>query len=229
MELLTFTIAAAERKTFELPARYIEIIEASAALDLFLFSSSGHQVNDARGALSGLFIDEREMFARFDVRSATAQTITLLVTDGRGGSRRQPGIVRVVDDIGPGVTYASAGYLPAVTPFTAVQVLAPAANLAGVIIRGSSLQGQAGINGAINMQLVASRTTPTSFTAPAQRYVSSVAGSVGTGGANGPAFVVSDTRQNKLLPPGWGLFVCYEIVNAAAAASPAYFWNYEVL
>lgn len=96
MELFTFTIAAGETKVFKRAGRYIEIIDATNALNIELYDASGGRSDSARNAVSGLFIEDA--YSEFTVYSATAQSITLLVHEGRGGSRRQPGVVRVIDD-----------------------------------------------------------------------------------------------------------------------------------
>ena len=97
-ELLTITLAANQRRTFERGGRYLEIIEGENPVDLILYGPQGEQQDEARAIVSGLFLEQRDPFARFDVQNGTvAQTLRLLVTDGRAGSRRQPGTVQVVD------------------------------------------------------------------------------------------------------------------------------------
>lgn len=95
MELLTFSIAAGETKHFHKAGRYFELIDAAAAVTLGFYDANGSQTDDAIGALSGMYFEAP--FSSFEVTSATAQTLAVLLTDGRGGSRRQPGVVRVVD------------------------------------------------------------------------------------------------------------------------------------
>lgn len=95
MELITFILAAGETKRWERAGRYVEVIDASGAFDLFLSDANGGRVDYAKGALSGVYLEGA--YQAIELSSASAQSITLLVTDGRGGSRRQPGIVQVVD------------------------------------------------------------------------------------------------------------------------------------
>lgn len=95
MELLKFTIKAGETKRFEKSGRYLEIIDSFDAITLGLYDSNGSNTDDALGAYSGLYLEGQ--FSAIEVYSAVAQTVTLLVTDGRGGSRRQPGFVQIVD------------------------------------------------------------------------------------------------------------------------------------
>lgn len=94
-EILRFAIAAGETKVFEKAGRYLEIITSADAIDLDLYDAYGSDSDGAAGALSGMFLEGA--FSRFNVRSTTAQNVELLLTDGRGGSRRQPGVVQVID------------------------------------------------------------------------------------------------------------------------------------
>lgn len=95
MELLPFTLAAGETKRFERAGRYLEIIDAPYAVTIKLTGDQGQQGASMRDALAGFYVEGT--FAGFEIYSATAQAVTIMVTDGRGGSRRQPGLVRVVD------------------------------------------------------------------------------------------------------------------------------------
>ena len=97
MELLTFTIKAGENKVFQRAGRYFEIIEAAGAINVELTGPSGERSDEMRGAVSGMYAEGP--YSAFEIENAAgvAQTVTLLITDGRGGSRRQPGNVRVID------------------------------------------------------------------------------------------------------------------------------------
>lgn len=94
-ELLTLPMAAGETKRLERAGRYIEVIDAAAAFDLYLSDANGGRTEYVKGALSGLYL--QGAFGAIELYSPTAQTVLLLVTDGTGGTRRQPGVVRVVD------------------------------------------------------------------------------------------------------------------------------------
>lgn len=96
MENLRFAIAAGETKVFERGGRYIEIIEAAGAVNLNLYDQNGGQSDSAKGILSGTYMEGA--YAKFEVYSATAQTVEILITDTRGGTRRQPGNVRIIDN-----------------------------------------------------------------------------------------------------------------------------------
>lgn len=97
MELLTIPLLANTPVQFRKAGASFEIIDASAAIDVLFYSDTGGQIGKAKQALSGLFLNFK--FGAFDLLSATAQSIVILVCDGNegGGSRRQPGTVRVID------------------------------------------------------------------------------------------------------------------------------------
>lgn len=98
IELLgPFTIAAGETKRFETEGRYLEIIDSAAAVNItFGDPASGGQAGRAIGALSGFYVEAA--YKGFEIWSAVSQSVTMLVTDGSGGSRRQPGNVRIIDN-----------------------------------------------------------------------------------------------------------------------------------
>lgn len=97
MELLTITLAANETKQFARAGRYFEIIASDAAINVAFYGLGGGQTDSMMNALSGLFLEDP--YAAFSItNSGAAQSITLLLMEtGRGGSRRQPGVVSVVD------------------------------------------------------------------------------------------------------------------------------------
>lgn len=97
-ELLTIALAANEQKQFRKGGSYLEIIDSSYAVGINLYSDLGGQIDSINGALSGFFLGAT--FGAFDIKNGpAAQFFQILVLDPgeTGGSRRQPGIVRVVD------------------------------------------------------------------------------------------------------------------------------------
>jgi hypothetical protein len=101
MEIQTINLAAGAPQTFLIPGKFLEIIEAPYPLSIQFFDREGNAVAD-RGlvnAESGLFIDLRDEggWGSILVESAQAQTIKVLIGSAMGGSRRQPGVVQVVD------------------------------------------------------------------------------------------------------------------------------------
>lgn len=97
MELLQFNIAAGETKHFERAGRYFEIISAQSLLNVHFEDAAGSRAESLKLALSGFFAEGG--FSSFEVENPTAakQSVQVLISDGRGGSRRQPGVVSVVD------------------------------------------------------------------------------------------------------------------------------------
>ncbi|MEO8805847.1 MAG: hypothetical protein ABI433_07185 [Burkholderiaceae bacterium] len=97
MELLSITLAVNETKQFAKAGRYFEIVDSTYALSVAFYGANGAQSDQMIGALSGLYLEDS--YSHFSITNgATAQTITLLVMEvGRGGSRRQPGNVRIID------------------------------------------------------------------------------------------------------------------------------------
>lgn len=96
-EFLTLTLAANETKHFVKAGRYFEITDSTYPVNLAFYGHNGALQSTVNNCLSGLFLEDA--WGTFSVTNgATAQTITLLLMDsGRGGSRRQPGVVQVVD------------------------------------------------------------------------------------------------------------------------------------
>lgn len=217
MEILKFTIAAGETKRFEKAGRYIEVIEADAALSLFFFDENGSQVADAEGILSGLFVEES--YRAFTVYSATAQTLTLMVTGGRGGSRRQPGNVRIINRVAVACQQAVNGNLAVVDNVTAL--LAPGANLLGAVVRSVGLQVLTGTAGAsCSLQVFAAPSAPGSGTLAEGSLAQFVAISRVSTADNVAGVQRFDAGLQIEIPAGWGIYVG-RINSVAALASSA--------
>lgn len=97
MEIITETIAAGAVKRFERAGRYVEIIEATGRLNIELTGPNGDLADDMRQAMSGFYSEEKFSGMTIENPETFQQTIRLMLSNGRGGSRRQPGTVRVVD------------------------------------------------------------------------------------------------------------------------------------
>lgn len=98
MEVITVLLAANEFKQFRKAGAGIEITDSSFAVSINLYSDNGSQTNSLTGVLSGHYLKAR--FGAFDIKNGpVAQTVVLLAMDAGedGGSRRQPGNVRVID------------------------------------------------------------------------------------------------------------------------------------
>jgi hypothetical protein len=212
MEILTINLAANETKNFRKAGSYVEILSSSGPIGITMNSVAGGQINSINGGLSGLFLNAD--FGAFTVadQSGTAQQVLLLTCDPGevGGSRRQPGNVRVIDEF----TNALQTYI--YTPATAVQaynsvaVVAPAANLNGIIVRWSGVNAQAGAGGVANVQFVAAKSTPTDYIVPVQRYPFAQAYDKAGVLVNSTAFF------NKFIPAGWGLYASAQVTVATA-------------
>lgn len=156
MELLSFTIAAGETKRFEIAGRYLEIIDSATQLDVYLTGVDGGRVSEMKNALSGFYVSNQ--FTAFEVKSAAAQTVQLMFTDGTGGSRRQPGIVSVVDGerqkVLQGVCMRGVGQQAGAAGAPIVQLFNPAAS-------GKNLFVQEIRAGALNADAWGVKTTST--------------------------------------------------------------------
>lgn len=97
IELLNFTLAAGQVVRFERAGRYIEVIDAPYNIaSISLTGDDGQQGAFVRNCLSGIYAEVSFKGVEL-TNGSTAQTVQILITDGRGGSRRQPGVVQVVD------------------------------------------------------------------------------------------------------------------------------------
>lgn len=211
MEILKFTIAAGENKRFEKAGRYIEVIEADSALSILFYDASGGQADDAQGIVSGLFVEIG--YKAFNVTSAVAQTVTLLIADGRGGSRRQPGNVSIIDAVMSSCQTQTASQTA--IGFTVAAIVTPASNVAGLIVRSSIVAAQAGAGGSANARLVGALVAPAGIVPAAQSVILSNAFSTNSG--------VVDQFQNfesrRRLPPGWGLYLLTNHTVAIATSA----------
>ncbi len=95
MRNLRFTIAAGETKRFEINGRYLEIIDAQGPVNIALSDQAGGTADTATAILSGTYMGTP--YSGFTVYSATAQTVELFLSNTTGGTKRQPGVVQVVD------------------------------------------------------------------------------------------------------------------------------------
>lgn len=97
-ELISINLAANETKNFRRGGGGFEIIQASYATSINLYSDQGSQIDSLSGALQGFFLTAP--FGAFDIKNGSiAQTVQLLLLDQgeTGGTRRQSGIVTVTD------------------------------------------------------------------------------------------------------------------------------------
>jgi hypothetical protein len=220
MQNLRFNIAAGETKNFgAIGGAYMEIIEAAGPISIGLYDSNGSQSDDARDIYSGFYAEGK--FSGFEVYSASAQTVELLITNGRGGSRRQPGNVKVIDAFESTVgTYASTG--TGITAFTAAPVIAAGSNTAGIMVRAVFAEVKAGVGGSSEAALVAAPSLPTSMTGPNMMMLARVIDQ------DQIIKIASNSDLKKRVPTGWGIYHCV-INSGSAAARNALYASVEVL
>ena len=99
MRFLSITLAANDVKSFDVSGGYFEIIDSAGKINVAFTDVSGTAASDNAmvDALSGTFALGR--FSRFDIteRTGNPQTVTVMYGPSTGGTRRQPGIVQVID------------------------------------------------------------------------------------------------------------------------------------
>lgn len=221
MELLTITLAAGQTQQFAKAGRYVEIIDSTYPIRIDFVGDKGQQTDSMTSALSGLFM-EVSFAAMAITNGASPQTVTLLVMESqRGGSRRQPGIVSVSNKIGAGVV--TVGFVAALAVgFTAVQLVAPGANVRGVLVRRTSVSVQASAGAAVDGRMVMAPVLPASMVPSASLQMAAA--------YSASAVLVSDQKNdlNYQVPAGWGVyFVCTQVTAAGAAAGGE--WAFELL
>lgn len=223
MEILTINLPANGTAAFRKAGSYVEILSAIGPIGITMNSVSGGQINSINGGVSGLFLNAN--FGAFTVQdqSGAAQQVLLLTCDPGevGGSRRQPGIVSVTNQISAKITQLEM-FGATLTPIgiQAVAFILPAANVSGALIRRAQCSATAAAGGTSEVRIVAAPTVPV-LTVPSNAYqMSATAGNAGV--------AVSDVHvdQNYRLPPGWGVWaVTNHLVNPAASCGAALSWE----
>lgn len=204
MELLQITLAANETKQFAKAGRYFEIIESAFPITVNFTGSSGALSDSMVNALSGLFLEDA--YTHFSITNGTsAQTVTLLLMEiGRGGSRRQPGVVQVTYQVSSSVALSdsveTANALA--SGFQVVKtIVTPAANTKGLRMHRCVVQAVANAAGFTDLRVIAAPAAPVNLT-PANSFQLA-----GCGSTNGVSATDTQVRMNLSLPPGWGLFL----------------------
>lgn len=225
MEILSFTLGANAIQQYRKAGSYLEILSSTGQIGINFYSVSGGQTDSIKNGLSGLYLNSD--YGAFDIQdlSGSANVVQLLVCDAgeEGGSRRQPGNVRVIDEITDAITHANVTPPLTVAAQAFSLLLAPAANLKGVLVRGISGTAQANAAGSCVIGLLGCKSLPADLSTPAQRYAVGVWFSL-----NGQFVSTIDPHFNKLLPPGWGLYY-YSAVSANNAQLLSAAIEYEIL
>ncbi|OWQ83843.1 hypothetical protein CDN99_25595 [Roseateles aquatilis] len=141
---------------------------------------------------------------------------------GRVTSARLAGTVRVLDEITDSILSAAYQGPTAQTNFAVFQLVAPGANVNGMVLRMASCGGAAGAGGSTVARIVACKSAPIANFNPSQCYqvcenFSAVTTDNGT-----------TVRMNKRLPPGWGLYLVWQIKTADPATGPSGVVQYEL-
>lgn len=103
MQVLNINLGATgsgrEAQVFDIAGRYFEILESGGPVTVAFYDANCSRSRDLELANvdSGFYV--AGAFQRFEVMNvyATAQTVRVAYGSGTGGSRRQPGTVRVID------------------------------------------------------------------------------------------------------------------------------------
>lgn len=90
MEIITLPISAGETKVLAIAGEYFELVNAPQAVDVALYSPTGAK-SSAQAAEEGSYL--RVGFTEVQIKSATTQTIRVLIAEKEGGTRRLAGSV----------------------------------------------------------------------------------------------------------------------------------------
>lgn len=165
----------------------------------------------------GVRLPDGKTFRDVAVRntSGATQLVLLFIGDARFEDTRIAGSVRVIDEISDRANYQVQGALSlAVTAFSTLQLVDPATNVRGLILRQFQVTAAAGGGGSMLNRIVAAKAAPTSVSLPAQQWVPAQLSNSTTTPVS-----VADAFRNKLLPPGWGLYFSWVIAGAAAGTN----------
>lgn len=95
MEIITVPVAANDNKVIHTAGEYFEIIDSVDPVDVVLYEPNSGAQSSALQAVSGIYM--RVPFNTINIKSATAQTLRILVAEKEGGTRRQSGSVVVTN------------------------------------------------------------------------------------------------------------------------------------
>lgn len=204
MRRFTFSIAAGETKNFKISGNYLEIAAALYALNIEFYDREENQLSlqSLVQAVSGDWqaMDPGQQYGGFRVYSATAQTVTLFIGYGTGGSKRLPGIVEIVDS-NYSLTLAGMafipyyGYTPAGGTVAHIQLLNPSGS--GKVLEVQSLN--VGLTGAGGIGVVLTTGLTLTNAAGANAYQAKRASGAAAGAGEvryqDSATVLQATRQ----------------------------------
>ena len=172
MEIINISLLANETKSFRKAGSYFEIISSTGPVGVSFYAPNAGQNNSIRGGMSGLYMNAD--YAAFDVQeqSGAAQIVQVLVCDQgeAGGSRRQPGNVRVVDEFFDSMQCQGFASNLAPKAFVSTAILLPSANLKGAIVRWVNASATSGATGTAACVFNAAKAAMTDFGVPNQRF-----------------------------------------------------------
>lgn len=211
-EFLTMTLAAGQTMPYQKAGRYVEVItDGGGTIDFTFYGQNGAIASNWKGCQAGVYL--KDPWSALDVKNSSSftQTIKLMLMDnGEGGSRRQPGNVVIIDNVSANCQHVSGGPLTGLTGITAQQILAPASNVNGCLVRSVIQSVKAGAGGTVSAQVVAAPAAPGSF----QGANMIVLGYLTDADAVSRSF--TDTEMRRMIPAGWGLYLVYTVTTAVA-------------
>ena len=178
--------------------------------------------NDLGAYLPGDSIELPIFAKRWEIVPASAtQTATVRLGHGKVTASRLSGVVSVTNRIGSGIVQ-SFGTLPLTVGTNVQQIIAPAANARGLLIRTTSTQATAPAGGTCDTRIVFAPSAPANLY-PANGY--SLCRSFA------PASTAAGNILEQLnfqIPAGWGMWAC-TAVTGVAATSASYEFAHEPL
>lgn len=147
--------------------------------------------------------------------TTTASAGKIFIGDAGFDDSTVTGNVSIVDAVGDLCQYLS-GIGSFAVGNTATTIIAPAANVAGLLVRAYVIQTVAGAGGAANSLLFASRVAPSTG---GSQLNAMVLGSVTNNTTSRIALQQNDLRRS--FPAGWGLFL-FSTITVAAATDNSY-------
>ena len=202
-----FNLASGLSTRLDVSGSYLKLLSASAGAvgikvdggsEILLKPGQGYRVLAQKDGQINSF---RDVTVR-NLQSSTNAGSIYIGTAGFEDSRIT-GDVTIVDSFGAALTrYTTPGILT-VTAFSAQALILPAANVNGLILRQYALGvSSSGTTGAAISRIVASPSTPTGFGNPVTQFVFTMLTATST-----QIVSAQDSKVNKLVPPGWGIYL----------------------
>ncbi|WP_151446737.1 hypothetical protein [Lacisediminimonas profundi] len=218
MRTISEAFVAGVKQEFFIPGNRLEILSCSGAgtVTVSLQNANGVEITNglATGVEAGTYMVPDGGFKRVAITSSTSQTVKFLISYGESGTRSVAGTVQVAGTVKTQATglqytgsYAAVGAtLP--TANTAVMVVNPTLNVAGITVHLSQLQHtDAGAGLAV---LIAKASAPASVTD----------GDVLNIAVNGAG--VSTVQTPLFVPAGKGLYLIANLIETGGVKNVLY-------